>query len=86
LEEPRPPPPDKSNMMFDSPREAAAKPRRPRRPTLARAIAEARKAGVALARVEINGVVFVLGEPEPTADPVNPWLVDLEEMKKNGAN
>jgi hypothetical protein len=59
--------------------EAAARPRRPRRPTLARAVAEARKAGVPLARVEINGIVYVLGEPELT-ESVNPWL---EEMKKN---
>src|SRR5262249_33920538 len=60
------------------PAEAARKPPKPRRPTLASVAKQARKAGIDPARYEVKPdgtVVVVTGEPE-LATPENPWPLD----------
>jgi hypothetical protein len=58
--------------------------RKPRRPSIAGALAQARKVGatVKAATIAVDGSVTVMfGPPEPIAD-LNPW--DVEEAKLKG--
>ena len=59
------------------------RPKRKRRPTLAAALREARKAGITVAgaTVETGKVTLTFGKPEPT-EASNPWLADLEQVGK----
>jgi hypothetical protein len=54
--------------------------RRQRRPSIARALRDATKAGVSVGRVELpDGTTLVLGEPQAAGAAVNPW--DAETLR-----
>jgi hypothetical protein len=74
------------NKLLDLP---AAKPRRPRRPTLARALAEAAEAGASVAHAEITetGVKLTFGQSKPL-EPLtgaNPWDTIYDQNQKRAS-
>jgi hypothetical protein len=60
----------------------ARRTRAARKPTLASAIKQAKKAGlnVRSATIAADGVSLLFGEPQ--AEPINPWLDEIERMTK----
>jgi len=59
--------------LWDYPPRTKKRRKRIRRLTLARAIIEARKAGVFQGRVTVDGVTLEFGSSVPTENDANPW-------------
>ena len=55
--------------------------KRKRRPSLAKAIKTARKAGIDKGSVTVGDVTVTFGEADPTT-MINPWLADLDKATK----
>jgi hypothetical protein len=58
-------------------------PRKPRKPSLAKLIAQAERSGRTVTSITMpDGTTIHFGEPSSTDDASNPWLVDLEKATK----
>jgi hypothetical protein len=71
-------------IVEGGPVERPSRRRRQRKPTLARALAEAKKAGVNVAGATLSSdgaVSLTFGQGE-TTEATNPWLADIEKATK----
>jgi hypothetical protein len=69
------------DIYFPGKGERVEREKRSRRPSLAKAIKTARKAGVDKGTVTVGDVSVTLGESEST-EAANPWLADLNKVTK----